>query len=536
MSPSPPREGVDQRVLILAPRGRDAAVMAQVLATTSQPAHVCDSLDALVASLADGAGVALATEEALAGANHQPLVQWIASQPAWSDFPIVVLATKQHGRRSAQALAMLRDLGNVVILERPLNAETLLSAVRSALRARRRQYQMRLQLEEQERAGRMKDEFLATLSHELRTPLSAILGWVHLLKLRAAGQPQVLKGVDTIERNARAQARLIEELLDMSRINAGNVTLELKRLMPAEVLEAVIASLTPEAEGKGILLERHIDPDAGPVMADAPRLQQIIVNLLANALKFTPSGKRISISLEADAGEVVLGVADVGTGISADFLPFVFDRFRQADGSSTRAHGGLGLGLAIVRHLVALHGGHVVAESEGLGRGATFTVRLPASDGFEAPGRGAGPLPMQQAPLPGDAPQAPAGPRLQSLHVVLVDDDPDSLAMLSAMLDDEGAIVTAVVAAGEALHALDMQRADVLISDIAMPHVDGYELLREVRARGHRLPALALTAFARAEDRSKALAAGYSAHLAKPVEPVALVSAVARLCGHPPRG
>lgn len=528
---SPARQGgVDERVLILAPRGRDAAVMAQVLAATSQPTQVCHSLDALVTCLEEGAGVAVVTEEALAGAHHRLLARWIASQPPWSDFPVIVLATKQPGRRSIQALAMLGDLGNVVLLERPLNAETLVSAVRSAQRARRRQHQMRLQLEEQERAGRMKDEFLATLSHELRTPLSAILGWVHLLKARAAGQPQLLKGVDTIERNARAQARLIEELLDMSRINAGNMTLELKRLMPAEILDAVVASLTPEAEGKGIRIERHIDPDAGPVLADAPRLQQIIGNLLANALKFTPPGTCISVSLEAAPGEVVLRVADHGVGISADFLPHVFERFRQADGSTTRAHGGLGLGLAIVRHLVALHGGDVEAQSEGLGRGATFTVRLPTSGDLERPRHGGIPSQLEPSP-PEDSPHAPGPPKLQGLRVVLVDDDRDTLGMLSAILDDAGAIVTAVVSASEAIDAIDAHGADVLISDIAMPHVDGYELLGRVRTRGHLLPAIALTAFARAEDRSKAFAAGYSAHLSKPVEPLALVSAVARLGG-----
>lgn len=528
---SPPRQGRDdQRVLILAPRGRDAAVMAQVLVATSHPTHVCESLDELVICLDEGAGVALATEEALARANLQPLVQWIASQPPWSDFPVIVLATKQPGRRSPQALAMLSDLGNVVLLERPLNAETLLSAARSAQRARSRQYQMRLQLEEQERAGRMKDEFLATLSHELRTPLSAILGWVHLLKLRAVGQAQVLKGVETIERNARAQARLIEELLDMSRINAGSVQLELKRLMPAEVLEAAIASLTPEAEGKRIRIERHIDPDAGPVAADAPRLQQIIGNLLANALKFTPQGECISVSLEAGESEVVLRVADNGIGISADFLPFVFDRFRQADGSTTRAHGGLGLGLAIVHHLVALHGGDVKAESEGLGRGATFTVRLPTSNAFDMPVRVGGQSPPEPS-LPGEPPHMPAAPQLRGLRVLLVDDDHDALGMLSTVLDDEGATVTAVGSASEAIDSIETQGADVLISDIAMPHVDGYELLRHVRTRGHLLPAIALTAFARAEDRSNAFAAGYSDHLSKPVEPLALVSAVVRLGG-----
>ncbi len=527
MSPSAQR-CIDQRVLILAPRGRDAAVVAQVLAATSQPTHVCDSLDTLVGCLDEGAGVAVATEEALAWTNHQALVRWIASQAPWSDFPVIVLATKQPGRRSPQALALLSDLGNVVLLERPFNAETLISAVRSAQRARSRQYQMRRQLEEQERAGRMKDEFLATLSHELRTPLSAILGWVHLLKIRAGGQPQLLKGVDTIERNARAQARLIEELLDMSRINAGNVKLELKRLMPAEVLEAAIGSLTPEAEGKGIRIERHIDADAGPVLADAPRLQQIIGNLLANALKFTPPGKRVSVSLEAIQGHVVVRVSDDGMGISADFLPHVFERFRQADGSTTRVHGGLGLGLAIVRHLVTLHGGEVEAASDGPGRGATFAVRLPTS-GVADTSVHVNAQSHLDPSRAGEVTHAPVAPRLNGLRVVLVDDDPDALGVLTAILEGQGASVTAVGSASEAVDAIETRGADVLISDIAMPHVDGYELLRHVRSRGHLLNAIALTAFARAQDRSKAFSAGYSAHLSKPVEPLALVSAVAQI-------
>lgn len=388
---SEPHLSADQRVLVLARRDRDGTVLARVLEQHGMPSLACGGLQDLVDAMAAGAGLAFATEEALGEEGLGVLTDWLHAQPAWSDFPLVVLGARHPGHRSALALSRLDSLGNVVLLERPLNAETLVSAARSALRARSRQYATRRHLEEREVllaaersaretaefAGRMKDEFLATLSHELRTPLSAILGWVHLLKKRAGNSPEIAKGVDTIERNARAQARLIEELLDMSRIVAGNVHLDWQSLAPQTLLEAALHSVQPALDARSIRIVRRIDPSVPPMCGDAHRLQQVVWNLLSNAIKFTPVGGSIGVNLTAEDDAIVIEVVDAGEGIAPDFLPFVFDRFRQADGSSTRSHGGLGLGLAIVRQLVELHGGCVCAESDGPGRGATFRVRLP---------------------------------------------------------------------------------------------------------------------------------------------------------------
>jgi signal transduction histidine kinase len=542
---------VDSRVLVVAPRGRDAGVVAQVLSTKGFATAACESVGALVAALSEGAGMAFVTEEVLAESDLSSLRQWLALQPPWADLPLIVLATKQPGRRAPQAMERLESLGNVVLLERPLNSETLVSAARSALRSRSRQYDARLHVAEQDRIGRenvrlfeaerdarleaeqasrMKDEFLATLSHELRTPLSAILGWSHVLKQRAGASADQLKGLETIERNARAQTRLVDELLDMSRINAGNLQLDLQPLMPSVVIDAVLLSIGPSADAKQIEIERAIDPHAGPVLADAQRLPQIVWNLLTNAIKFTPVGGRIRVGLSnlansaGNAGhEVCITVGDSGEGIHADFLPLVFDRFRQADGSITRRHGGLGLGLAIVRHLVNLHGGSVEAHSDGLGHGATFAVRLPVAElAAEAPA-------LDSAPLPQEAVHEAQPVELAGLRIVLVDDEPDGLEMMARILGDRGAAVRCAASADEAMAAVETHRADVLISDIGMPHVDGYELLKRLRTQGHTLPAIALTAFARGEDRKRALTAGYAAHLSKPVEPAVLVECVASL-------
>ncbi|CAN5888135.1 hypothetical protein BH11PSE8_BH11PSE8_32840 [soil metagenome] len=361
----------DARILILAPRGRDADVVGQVMSTHGLQYGTCTSLGALVVGLCDGAGLVFVTEEALEGAGLATLTAWLDRQHAWSDLPLIVLATKQPGRRSSHAKATLNRLGNVMLLERPLNAETLVSAARSALRSRSRQYAARRHLEDQARAarenerllqakhaasqdaadarevltltkldaerrareqaeheGRMKDEFLATLSHELRTPLSAILGWVHLLKRHTAAHPELQRGVDTIERNARSQARLIEELLDMSRIVAGNVTLDRQPLSPQSALDAVLASLQPSIHDKAIRIEREVTPESVEVAADPQRLQQVFWNLLSNAIKFTPVGGKIGVAVRLESQNAVITITDSGEGISPEFLPFVFDRFR----------------------------------------------------------------------------------------------------------------------------------------------------------------------------------------------------------------
>jgi PAS domain S-box-containing protein len=377
---------------------------------------------------------------------------------------------------------------------------------------------------EAEAASRAKDDFLATLSHELRTPLTAILGWARILRRGDVPAAQAAHAVDVIERNAVAQSRLIEDLLDVSRIITGRVRLDVQPVRLVPVVDAALDGIRPAAEAKSITLAFEPPPAPDLVMADAARLQQVVWNLVSNAVKFTPHGGRVEIGLERTASHQEIRVEDTGVGIRPEVLPFVFDRFRQADSTSTRVHGGLGLGLAIVRHLVELHGGSVTADSAGEGRGARFIVRIPI--GAVAVSRPAGERPPEAA--------RHGATTLRGLRVLVVDDEPDARELVSIVLRGAGAEVLHAATATEALTLIERDRPDVLISDIAMPGRDGYDLIREVRRSGDEragLPALALTAYARHEDRERALAAGYHRYAAKPVDPEALTREVARLAG-----
>ena len=381
-----------------------------------------------------------------------------------------------------------------------------------------------------EEASRLKDEFLATVSHELRTPMTAILGWARLLQTTDLDDEIAARALDTIERNARAQAQLIEDLLDVSRVIAGKLRLDVRHVELAPIVAAAVEAARPAADAKGVHLRSFADERAPAVLGDADRLQQVVWNLLSNAIKFTPRGGEVWVGLARRAGHAEISVRDTGQGIAPDFLPHVFDRFRQADGTPTRAHGGLGLGLAIVRHLVELHGGTVAATSAGEGQGATFTVQLPATElriddyGLRNEEAASG-----QSEIRNSQPAM-----LQGLHVLVVDDEADARELITLALAQGGAHVAAVASAAEALAAFAAQRPDLLVSDIGMPGTDGYALIREVRAqeaaRGlAHLPAVALTAYARPDDRAQALRAGYDAHVAKPVEPAELVVQLARL-------
>ena len=528
-----------RRVLVLAPRGRDAVVIEHVLSGLDIAVEVCANLAELTAGLGDETTAAILTEESLNEEAAASLQRWIESQPPWSDFPFVVLATRQPARRSVRAAAALARLGNEVLLERPLNAETLVSAANSAMRSRRRQYDARRQLEqfeavalenqrlfeaerraraEAEAANRATDDFLATLSHELRTPLSAILGWTYVLQRRRAELGELARGIDTIQRNANSQARLIEDLLDMSRIVAGKVRLELQTVVPSQLLEQVVSSLLPGAQSKGIELVTVLDPALAPITGDPQRLLQVFRNLIANALKFTPDGGVVRVEAAVEGETLVVQVVDNGVGISADFLPHVFERFRQADGSTTRSQGGLGLGLAIVSRLVELHGGSIAALSDGIGKGATFTVRLPPAETAQPTHEAASDANHDQPALP---------KRILNIRILLVEDDPDGREMVRQLLLDEGGEVVAVDSAVQALLALRDGRFDLIVSDIGMPEIDGYEFMKRIRDAGNPIPAIALTAFARPEDKARALEVGYSAHISKPVEPPALIAAVA---------
>jgi signal transduction histidine kinase len=383
-----------------------------------------------------------------------------------------------------------------------------------------------------EEANRIKDEFLATLSHELRTPLNAILGWAQVMRGGRLDEATTSRALETIERNARAQAQLIADLLDVSRIITGKLRLELRPVELPRIIEAVLDSVRPAADAKGIQLRVVLAPLTTPVLGDADRLQQVVWNLLSNAIKFTPRGGRVEVQVEHTPSNVVVRVSDTGMGIRPDFLPYVFDRFRQAESSITRTHGGLGLGLSIVRHMVELHGGTVEVDSAGEGQGATFMVRLPIRvDLSEAPAAS----PEQRSPVPEGHPGNNAAV-LDGTRVLVVEDEDDARDLLVMTLEQCGATVEAVASVPEALDVFDRSPLpDVLVSDIGVPVEDGYSLMKKLRARepgrGGDVPAVALTAYARAEDRLRALSAGFQSHLAKPIDPAELVATIARLAG-----
>ncbi len=375
---------------------------------------------------------------------------------------------------------------------------------------------------EAEELSRLKDEFLATMSHELRTPLNAIFGWITLLRTRRLDAATEERALETIERNSRAQKRLIEDLLDVSRIVTGKVTLELAMVEPRRIVEVSVETMLPAAQAKGIELATALDAQIGLLRGDSARLQQIICNLLSNAIKFTPMGGRVEVSLVRREDQAEITVRDTGQGIKSEFLPYVFDRFRQEDGSISRRHGGLGLGLAIVRHLTELHGGTVAAFSDGEGCGATFTIRVPIREG------GALARAPEAQPL-----AATAAPRLSGVHVLVVDDDPGAREVIANILQSFGARVSLAGSGPAALTLLFERRPHVLVADLGMPEMDGYALIEQVRALdpnlGGRVPAVAVTAYASAQDRLRALHAGYQNHIAKPVEPDELAAVITSL-------
>ena len=383
---------------------------------------------------------------------------------------------------------------------------------------------------EAERANHLKDEFLATVSHELRTPLNAMLGWTQLLKRKGPADPKMLdRGLDVIERNVQLQTQLISDLLDMSRIASGKLRLEVEAVDLAAVVEAAVETARPAAQKKGVQLEGIVEPGAGAVAGDPVRLQQIVSNLLGNAIKFTGEGGRVLVRVEPADGHTQIVVSDTGIGIKPDVLPALFDRFRQADSSTTRRYGGLGLGLAIVRQLTELHGGAVSARSDGEGKGATFIVSLPLA------------LASAQPAHPGSS-QASGHPDggyrrdlpVEGVRVLVVEDENDTRELLERILSEAGCKVVAVASASAALDALRVQRPDVLLSDIGLPDEDGYSLIRKIRClpgEAGAVPAIAVTAFARFEDRTRALHAGFQSHVSKPVQPAELLASVATFAG-----
>jgi len=473
-----------------------------------------------------------------------------AKESGWPDHELQVAADKgsfvdegwrvrKDGTRlwAHVTITALRDDGGRLLgfakLTRDLSERRRVEAVERASQ----QHQEALDAERSarmaaQRATHIKDEFLATLSHELRTPLSAILGWTQvLLKTDAALTPKELKrAVEVIDRNARAQVKLVDDMLDLNRIMAGKIRLDLQQTSMLDVVQTVIDSSKPAADAKEIQLTAVLDPIQAMVSADSTRLQQVVWNLLVNAIKFTPRGGQIQVLLQRVNSRIELSVSDTGIGIPANFLPHVFDRFSQRDSSTTRVFGGLGLGLAISKQLVELHGGTIRVTSQGEGKGSTFFVDLPISILKLDDEHGQRIHPTAQV-APGDAVVLP---KLGGVRAFIVDDEADARDLLQWVLEEQGAQVTSFGTAEDALVALQSDRPAVIICDVGMPKMDGYQFMRALRAgeaRNERIPALALTAFARAEDRKKLLLAGYQAHLAKPYDVAELVLVVADLVG-----
>ena len=427
-----------------------------------------------------------------------------------------------HNDRLIGTLTIIEDVTERVAREAELQAQVedrsrLLSSENLARR-------------EAERANRLKDEFLATISHELRNPLNAILGWAHMMRLGKLNEANMERAVETIYRNAKSQSQLVADLLDVSRIISGKLRLDVRTVDLISIVNAALDSIRPAADAKTICLQTMLDPAAGPISGDADRLQQIVWNLLTNAVKFTPKGGKIQVKVQRVNSHVEIVVSDSGVGISKEFLPYVFDRFRQADASITRTQGGLGLGLSIVHQLVDLHGGTVAVQSEGEGKGATFTVTLPFIRVISQK-EAESVHPTQSEEII----SFEGLPSLDGLKVLIVDDEADTRELIGEVLKECGSEVIITRSAAEAFAAIEQHKPDILISDLGMPDEDGYSLIEKIRAlpseRGGDIPAAALTAYARAEDRMRVLRSGFQFHLPKPVDSAELVTVVASLAG-----
>jgi PAS domain S-box-containing protein len=450
--------------------------------------------------------------------------------------------------QSPEQLAMLRDLGMKSWIIVPLAARgRVLGAITLVMADSGRSYDNadlalaedlarraavaidNAQLyEEAQTANRSKDEFLATLSHELRTPLNAVYGWARMLRAGEVADEARGRALEAIERNSRAQVQLIEDLLDIARIASGKMRLDVRPVDLSAVIAGAVDAVRPAVEAKQIRLHTLVDPKAGPVTGDPDRLQQVVWNLMSNAAKFTPKGGRIQVQLQRINSHVEILVSDTGAGIEPDDLPHIFERFRQGESGTTRSHGGLGIGLALVRHLVELHGGSVHATSPGRGGGATFVVKLPLAIALVEPHD---PLRLHPTASAGAALEG-IRDQLQGVDVLIVDDDEDALEFVKVLLERAGATVLTAGSAKEALERLGRQSVDIVVSDIEMPGEDGYALLRRIREAGHgpsRLPVVALTAYGRVEDRIRTLSSGFALHVPKPVEPAELIAVVASL-------
>jgi len=516
---SDPRE---LRILILAPTGRDAPLACAALAEAGMRALAVANAVQLIGELQEGAGAVVLTEEALGGDATDLLARFAAQQPPWSDLPIVVVTAPAH--QAKNVLESLTFFGNVTLLDRPLRIVTLLAAVRTALRSRRRQYHMRDLLDQLQQGVRQRDRFLAMLGHELRNPLAAIRNAIQVLEaILPEDNIEVGEHRALMSRQTDHLARLLDDLLDVSRITAGKIVLRKQDVDLRELAQRCVKAVASQAQTHRHTILLH-DPDC-PVMTygDQVRLEQILTNLLTNAVKYTPPGGRILITVKSEDPEAILTVEDNGIGMDDQTLPNVFEPFTQADHSLDRAQGGMGLGLAVVKNLVELHGGNVLARSEGLGRGSTFTVRLPLL------------IPKPQiARIPASAMGARPAIDGHPRHVLLVEDSEDSRRILGRLLQIWGHRVELAGDGRDGLQKALATRPEVALIDIGLPGIDGYELAREIRRQiGKSMALVALTGYGQPEDIQRTRDAGFDMHLVKPVDPPHLSRLLSHLFNTP---
>jgi signal transduction histidine kinase/CheY-like chemotaxis protein len=490
----------EARILVLAPLGRDGPLAQKALEEAGLQAELCASMDALCARLAEGAGAALLTEEALEETGASRLSAALEQQPPWSDFPIVLFA----GSR----LPEMGTLGNVTVLERPVRMRSLLSAMRSALRARRRQYQARAMLDELGQSVRERDQFLAMLGHELRNPLAAILTAGELME--RSSSPEFIRPRQVMLRQARHLARLVDDLLDVARVTSGKIALREAPLDLALLVARAVQACEPRARQQSLALSTSLPPEKVSVLGDPLRLDQVLGNLIGNALKYTPAGGAVQVVLSLEGKEAVLRVRDSGIGIAPETLPRIFELFTQAEGALDRAQGGMGIGLTLVKRLVELHGGTVAATSKGAQLGTELTVRLPL---------------LQSAHEAAET--APRAAEPARRRILLVEDNPDTREVLQIALEESGHEVAVAADGDEAVRLATGGRPEVMLVDIGLPGKDGYDVAREVRrSLGARPLLIALTGYGQPEDRARAMAAGFDLHLTKPIDLAALEHAL----------
>jgi signal transduction histidine kinase/ActR/RegA family two-component response regulator len=507
----------EHRVLLLAPSGRDGVLAAKMLEQAGAEALVCETSDAFLQRLGEGAGVALIAEEALQPDLFVRLTDVLASQPAWSDFPFIIFtsrsASASENRRTIEAFA---NLGNITALERPIHPLTMVSAVRAALRARTRQYNARAFMEEREREVRQRDQFLALLGHELRNPLGALRNAAELLQRNLPPTSRLDRPLSIIDRQLRNLTQLVNDLLDVARVTSGKIALKPVPTDFGALTRALVEDFARSARDRHLAVQFFGSDRPVIVMGDPIRLDQIVNNLLTNALKYTPAGGRVEVSVTGGP-YATLRVADTGVGISADVLPTIFEPFTQAEGTLDRAQGGMGLGLSVVRALVRLHGGDVTASSPGPGRGTEFVIHLPC---FAAESRTSISMP------PSSLPQAATG-----RHILIVEDGADNRESLRDLLESYGHRVDTAVDGEQGVEQALSRRPEMALVDIGLPLVDGYEVARRIRAAmGSQIFLVALTGYGQPEDRARASSAGFDIHLTKPVD----VETLADLLEHLP--